>query len=93
MNDIQLNSSVFSSFLNMMKNIRLYTFAVLFADLCYTQKNCFLHCSFVRMASETLAHFGSLYRKSRDKLSSSDVKLSSRINLSKAGYLCSIINH
>ena len=46
-----------------MKNIRLYTFAVLFAELLTPKK--------------TLITL--IYWKSRDKLASSDVKLSSRI--------------
>ena len=50
-----------------MKNIRLYTFAVLFADVLST----YLH-------PKKIAVYN-LYRKSRDKLASSDVKLSSRM--------------
>ena len=47
----------------MMKNIRLYTFAVLFAHLPTPEKIV-------------------VYMKSRDKLATSDVKLSSRIGFS-----------
>ena len=52
-----------------MKNIRLYTFAVLFANI-PTLKRIVFHI---------------LYMKSHDKLSSSDVKLSSKIYLLKYG--------